>query len=79
MGFKKIEINAVQSDDGFVVKRKNRFELEYTEKENKIVIEVEPGKGLAVYVSTLECDDKERIVKNICDALDYMKVDYLLA
>ena len=78
MGFKKIEINAVQSDDGFVVKRKSRFELEYTEKEEKIIIEVEPGKGLAIYVSTLECDDKKRIVKNICDALDYMKVDYIL-
>ena len=78
MEFKKIEINAVQSDSGFVVRRKSRFELEYIEKGKNIIIEVEPGKGLAVYASTLQCNDKEQVVKNVCDALDFMDVDYIL-
>ena len=78
MDFKKIGINAVRSNTGFIVKRTNRFELEYIDKNNKISIEVEPGKDLALYVSFLEIDNKERIVKNVCQALDYMKVAYTL-
>ncbi len=78
MGFNKIEVNAAQSDAGFTVRRKSRFEIEYIEKKRIIIIGVEPGKGLAVYISTLQCDDKERIVKNVCDALDFLKVDYIL-
>lgn len=78
MGFKTIEVNAVESDQGFIVRRKNRFELEYIENDERVVIEVEPGQGLAVYVSNLHLKNKEHIVKNICDALEYMGVNYIL-
>lgn len=78
MRFKQIGMNAVASDDGFVVRRKSRSELEYVENDRHVSIEVEPGDGLAVYVSGLECDNMDRIIRNVCAALNHMKVRYIL-
>lgn len=81
MKFKKIGANEAESNEGFIVRRNSRCELEYIEAGKSIFIEVEPGEGLAVYISSLNIDakEKERIAKNISSALKFLNIDYLLA
>ncbi|HOX03240.1 MAG TPA: Imm74 family immunity protein [Verrucomicrobiota bacterium] len=67
------------------------MELKYTEADRNLVVEVEPGEGLAIYRSSisgwnppneseaLTDDDRQRIVRNICAALDFLQVPYVLA
>ncbi len=80
MKFRKTGINAVKAEEGFTVCRKNRFELEYCEAGKCISIEVEPGDGLAIYVSSinLDAENKKRVINNICEALRFLKIDYVL-
>jgi hypothetical protein len=67
------------------------MELKYTEGNRSLIIEVEPGEGLAVYRSSISVwsppnegepvggDERERIIRNICAALDFLHVPYVLA
>jgi hypothetical protein len=67
------------------------MELKYTEGNHSITIEVEPGDGLAIYQSSvsgwnspnendgLSNEDRQRIIHNVCVALDFLKVAYVLA
>lgn len=76
--FRKVGVNAAESSTGFVVSRKNRFELEYTENGETINIEVEPGDGLAIYVSSLRHNNRDQIIKNICAAMAFLGTKYVL-
>jgi hypothetical protein len=67
------------------------MELKYTEGTRSLVIEVEPGDGLAIYRSSITSwnppheadvltdDEGRRIIHNICAALDFLEVPYVLA
>lgn len=89
--FTRLGPNSAQSSEGFRVERAGRMELKYTEDNHAITIEVEPGDGLAIYQSSivswnppnendvLSNEDKQRIIHNVCAALDFLKVDYVLA
>jgi hypothetical protein len=79
LDFKKIGVNAAESNTGFVVRRKSRFELEYIENGETVNIEVEPGDGLAIYVSSLKRSGSEQIIKNICAAMDFLGTKYVLS
>jgi hypothetical protein len=90
MAFLKIGPNAAESDTGFRVERTGRMELRYTERGRSLVIEVEPGDGLAVYQSTirgwqpphdaemLNSADRARVVSNVVAALRFLGVDFVL-
>jgi hypothetical protein len=80
MKFRKIGINAAEAEEGFSVCRKSRYELEYCEAGKSISIEVEPGEGLAIYTSSLKLDteNKKRVIKNICAALEFLKIEYVI-
>jgi hypothetical protein len=77
----------VESSDGYTVRRTNRTELIYTEGERTVVVEVEPGDGLAVYAQTIKewkepfedepltAADRERILSRIMEALAHMDVN----
>ncbi|HRZ46161.1 MAG TPA: Imm74 family immunity protein, partial [Candidatus Paceibacterota bacterium] len=89
--FTRLGPNSAQSSEGFRVERTGRMELKYTEADRNLVVEVEPGEGLAIYRSSisgwnppneseaLTDDDRQRIVRNICAALDFLQVPYVLA
>ena len=88
--FKKTWPNGVKSDSGVSIRRTDRFELEYKEHERTLVVEVEPGDGLAVYTSTIKQwkpphdsetisqEDKHRIINNIKAAMDFAEWKYVL-
>jgi hypothetical protein len=78
MTFRKPGVNTAESVEGFIVRRKSRFELEYYENGKGIIVEVEPGEGLAIYASSMRNDDKQRIIKNIGTALDFLGIKYIL-
>jgi len=89
--FTKLGPNSVKSDEGFTVSRISRDEIEYKIDNKRLLIEVEPGDGLAIYPSTIEWwetegdkeyvskEEKAQILKNICDALDFLKIKYVIA
>lgn len=89
--FTRLGPNSAQSPDGFRVERVGRMELRYTEGSHSLVVEVEPGEGLAVYASSisvwdppnerdvLDNSDRRRIVRNLCAALEFLEVPYVLA
>jgi hypothetical protein len=88
--FTQLGPNSVQSSNGFKVERKSRIQIKYTEGERSVVIEVEPGDGLAIYVSSIAAwttlagnepigrGEVARIVDNLCQALEFLKIPYLL-
>jgi hypothetical protein len=88
---KKIWPNGVKSDAGYSIKRTDRFKMEYVEHEKTMIIEVEDGlKNTVVYQSTIKNwlppnddvpitpEDKQRIVKNIDEALKFLKWDFVI-
>ena len=89
--FTRLGPNSVQSSDGFCVERTGRMDMKYTEGSRSLTVEVESGDGLAIYRSSivgwnppnenddLTGDDKQRIIHNICVALDFLKTPYVLA
>lgn len=66
------------------------MELRYTESGKSLIVEVEPGDGLAVYTSTITgwqtpheaepftASDKTRVIANIAEALRFLGVDFVL-
>jgi hypothetical protein len=88
--FTKLGPNSAKSDEGFMVSRISRDELEYKIGSKRLLVEVEPGDGLAIYPSTIvwwETEgekeyvskrQKAKIIKNICDALDFLKIKYVI-
>jgi len=67
------------------------MELKYSEGHRSLLIEVEPGDGLAIYRASISAwnppnkgnaitnEERERIIRNICAALDFLQVQYVLA
>lgn len=88
--FTQLGPNAAQSSEGFKVERTGRDYLKYSENNRYILIDVEPGNGLAIYTSSIsvwsggsetepiEKMDVERIIKNVCKALDYLQTPYVV-
>jgi hypothetical protein len=88
--FIKLGPNSVKSDDGFSLSRISRDRMEYKEGNKRVLVGVEPGDGLAIYPSTIEWweiegdkeyiskEDRTQIVKNICDALTFLKIKYVI-
>jgi len=88
--FTQLGPNAAQSTEGFKVERTGRNHLKYSESNRSILIDVEPGDGLAIYTSSIsvwsggsEAErvnkmDIERIIKNVCEALDFLKTPYVV-
>ncbi len=84
--FTKRGPNAVESDEGFAIRRTARYSLEYREGDRKLEVEVEPGDGLAVYGESIRFWDsstggepvtaaeKASILQNIARALDFLGV-----
>jgi hypothetical protein len=66
------------------------MELRYTESGKSLIVEIEPGDGLAVYTSTITgwqaphdaesftASDKTRVIANIAEALRFLGVDFVL-
>ena len=89
--FKKVGPNAVESSEGYSVKRESRFALEYRIGDKKIVVEVEPGEGLAIYresithwetpsgLERLSAEERERILAHILAALEFLGTKYVVA
>ncbi len=83
--------NSAESSEGIKVERIGRTELRYSEGGRSLIVEVEPGNELAIYRASitrwnspndnevLTGDEKNRIVRNICAALDFLKTPYVLA
>ncbi len=88
--FTQLGPNAAQSNEGFRVERTGRNHLKYSEGARSILIEVEPGDGLAIYASSIsgwgggsegepvKQPDMERIIKNVCQALDFLQTPYVV-
>ena len=89
--FQQISPNEVSSAEGFRIKRANRNTLIYIEGNRRIVIEVEPGDGLAIYVSTIRdwilCDGKvltvteeerKEIIDRISRAYSFLGIKHLM-
>jgi len=88
--FTKLGPNSVKSDEGFTVSIVKRYELEYKTENKRVLIEIEGGDGLAVYESSIEWWETEgekeyiskrqktKIIKNICAALDFLKIKYVI-
>lgn len=88
--FKQLGPNSVQSDEGYTVSIIKRFELEYNAEGKRLIVEIEPGESLAIYASSIEWwgteggkeyvskKKKALIIKNICQALDFLKIKYII-
>lgn len=88
--FTKLGPNSVKSDEGFTVSRISRDDIEYKIGSKRLLVQVEPGEGLAIYPSTIEWwetegdkeyiskEEKAQIIKNICDALTFLKIKYVV-
>lgn len=86
----KIGPNAARSSDGFTVNTQSRYEMEYEAGGKKLLIEVEPGEGLAVYRSSVRTwlppHDKEEltdeeiatVIERVCVALKFLGIKYVL-
>jgi hypothetical protein len=76
--------NNVISDAGFSVRRTSRTELLYQENEFFLSIEVEPGEGLAVYLSAAAKSNAidefafAKIKQRVESALKFMGVNYVV-
>lgn len=91
MKFKRILPNEIKSNSGFSIRRSDRFWLEYKEDKKVMLIGVEPGiKDLAIYISSVKKweppfqnevitdEDKEKIIKNVKDAFEFAKWNYII-
>lgn len=89
--FKKIGPNEAESSEGFVVRRTGRFELLYCEADRESSIEVEPGEGLAVYVSSIRSwrlqdgsnaqitsEERAQITKRVSEALAFLEIIFVI-
>ena len=88
--FKILGPNSAESSDGFKVERIGRNEIKYTEGVRSVIVEVEPGDGLAIYTSSITAwtvggtaepihrEDADRIIKNVCEALDFLQTPYVV-
>jgi hypothetical protein len=88
--FTKLGPNSVKSDEGFTVSIAKRYELEYRTEGKRVLVEIEGGDGLAVYESSIEWwetegdkeyvskEERAQIIKNICDALTFLKIKYVI-
>lgn len=88
--FKQLGPNSAQSSEGFKVERTGRTDLKYSEGVRSIIIEVEPGDGLAIYTSSIVAwtvgdipepihrEDADRIIRNVCEALDFLQTPYVV-
>lgn len=88
--FTQLGPNSVQSSDGFKVERTGRNYLKYSEAIRSVIIEVEPGDGLAIYTASIlvwatesgsepiSSEDVDRVIKNVCQALDFLQTPYLV-
>lgn len=88
--FKKLGPNSAQSSEGFTLERIGRGQIKYIEGPRFVIIEVEPGDDLAIYKSSLSGwvvkgeleyiskEDSERIIRNVCNALDFLKTPHVV-
>ncbi len=88
--FKKVGPNEVESDEGFSVKRTARHSLEYRAQGKSVVVEVEPGDGLAVYRASIGAwqagqssgpvtkEERESMLVNISRALTFLRIKHLI-
>lgn len=88
--FTKLGPNSVKSNEGFTVSIIKHYELEYKTESKRVLVEIEGGDGLAVYESSIEWwetegdkeyvskEEKAQIIKNICDALTFLKIKYVI-
>ncbi len=88
--FTKLGPNSVKSDEGFTVSIAKRYELEYKREGKRVLVEIEGGDGIAIYVSSIKWwetendkeniskEEKAQIIKNICDALTFLKIKYVI-
>ena len=88
--FTKLGPNSAKSDEGFVVSIVSRDEMEYKEGNKSLLVGVEPGDGLVIYTSSIvwwETESekeyvskrqKAKIIKNICNALGFLKIKYIV-
>jgi hypothetical protein len=88
--FTQLGPNSAQSSNGFKVERTGRDHLKYSEGDRFIVIDVEPGDGLAIYTSSISTwsggseaepvkqPEIDRIIKNVCQALDFLQTPYVV-
>ena len=88
---KKIGPNAVESSEGYSVRRLSRFELEYRIGDKRVVVEVEPGDGLAIYrqsmthwetpagFKSLSAEERERALTDIRGALEFLGTKYVMS
>ena len=89
--FTKLGPNSVESAEGFRIERTGRMELSYREGHRSLFIVVEPGNGLAIYRASISAwnppnegdpitsEERKRIIRNVCGALDFLQVHYVLA
>jgi hypothetical protein len=88
--FTKLGPNSVKSDEGFTVSILKRYELEYKTEGKRVLVEIEGGDGVAIYKSSIEWwetggdkeyvtkGEKAQIIKNISDALTFLKIKYVI-
>ena len=89
----KIGPNAVRSTIGFTVSLVGRSKIVYTEGDKTLTVSAEMLVGNIDFViytklikswaapfssESIDADEKERIIKNICDAFDFMGITYEL-
>ena len=85
--FTETGVNSLASTDGFAVRRRSRSELEYKTDNKTVVIEVEPGDALAIYISSVRKWDSEggeigpvqrdQIAKNVAAAMNFWRLEYV--
>ena len=87
--FERVGPNEAKSDSGFSVRRSGRNDLIYTDQGHRLVVEVEPGDGLAVYMSqvtawaepsdeSISTEKKIEIRENIASALTYLGIRHVM-
>jgi hypothetical protein len=88
--FTKLGPNSVKSDEGFVVSIISRDEMEYKIGSKRLLVDVEPGNDIVIYGASIEWwetegdkeyiskEEKAQIIKNICDALTFLKIKYII-
>lgn len=91
MTFKRINLQGVESSDGFVVQIAGRFALHYIEGDHVLPIDVEVSEVVIIHPESIQWwnppfenepipDSKKReILANVLAALDFMGEPYELA
>lgn len=89
MAFVKLNLGSAESTDGFRVERIAPHDLRYSEGGRTLRVQIEPGvgAGVAIYEDSISSwgryewitvEERRRIVANICAALEFLGVDYLV-